>query len=107
MGSRAQVAGALTVEGYDPAKIMGDADRFPNSWQYTPDRHRCVVKHMACRGIADGTFEVRDCAESEERIKALAREQRRRPRPVLLSGCTCGGIGDTGAHRPGCIWADR
>lgn len=30
-----------------------------------------------------------------------------RPKPVPLSGCTCGGIGDTGAHRPGCPWSAR
>jgi hypothetical protein len=28
-----------------------------------------------------------------------------RPTPIRLDGCTCGGIGDTGAHRPGCQWA--
>jgi hypothetical protein len=28
-----------------------------------------------------------------------------RPVPTPLSGCTCGGIGDTGAHYPGCSWS--
>ena len=74
-GTRAQVAGLLTVEGYDPAQIMADADKFPNSWQYTADRHCCVVKHMA-RAVADGTFEIQDCAETEERILALRRGRR-------------------------------
>jgi hypothetical protein len=27
-----------------------------------------------------------------------------RPVPQKLDGCTCGGIGDTGAHRQGCPW---
>jgi hypothetical protein len=27
-----------------------------------------------------------------------------RPTPDRLSGCTCGGIGDTGAHFRGCPW---
>lgn len=30
-----------------------------------------------------------------------------RPRPLPLDGCTCGGIGDTGAHRAGCPWSGR
>ena len=29
----------------------------------------------------------------------------RRPVPQALSGCTCGGIGDTGSHRRGCAWS--
>ena len=30
-----------------------------------------------------------------------------RPVPQRLDGCTCGGIGDTGAHSHGCGWALR
>jgi hypothetical protein len=30
-----------------------------------------------------------------------------RPRPDRLSGCTCGGISDTGAHYPTCAWGRR
>jgi hypothetical protein len=77
-GTRAQVAGLLTVEGYDPAQIMADADKFPNSWQYTADRHRAVVKHMAHRRVADGTFEVQDCSETEDKIAALRQAGGRR-----------------------------
>ena len=29
------------------------------------------------------------------------------PAPQLLLGCTCGGIGNTGAHDRSCIWGNR
>jgi hypothetical protein len=32
---------------------------------------------------------------------------RKRPTPDSPSGCTCGGIGDTGSHYPSCIWSAR
>jgi len=41
--------------------------------------------------------------------QAIAEQATSKPRPVpiLLDGCTCGGIGDTGSHRPPCPWAAR
>ena len=36
---------------------------------------------------------------------ALYAELSRRAEPIRLSGCTCGGIGDTGSHFAGCAWA--
>ncbi len=38
---------------------------------------------------------------------ALVATGTRRPQPIPLDGCTCGGIGDTGSHRAGCPWAAR
>jgi hypothetical protein len=83
MGTRAQVAGALTLAagcpprtGHDDvARVMADADRFPNSWQYNAGRTRCVVKHMGHAGVQDGTFEIQDCADTEARIAALRRRR--------------------------------
>ena len=59
--------------GAEAPALLDEAEKFPGRWAYTADRHRCVVKHMPA-----GTFEVADCEESEERIKALRRDRRQR-----------------------------
>jgi hypothetical protein len=56
--------------GAEAPAVISAAERFPGTWAYTADRHRCVVKHMPA-----GTFEVRDCASSEDRIKAAGRQR--------------------------------
>lgn len=38
-------------------------------------------------------------------LEAIAGQSR--PKPVLLTGCTCGGIGTSGSHARGCCWAAR
>jgi hypothetical protein len=74
MGTRAQIAGSLTVAGYDPVPVLDEAGKFPGRWAYTPDRHRCAVLHYL--GKLAGTWELRDCTESEDRITALCKGSR-------------------------------
>lgn len=68
--SREQVMFKLAAGHYgtEAPAMLARAERWPGIWQYTRDRHRAVAKHMPA-----GTWEFADCAESEERIKALAK----------------------------------
>jgi hypothetical protein len=70
--NREQAVAALEAAGYsaEAAAMAANAERWPGNWQYTRDRHRATVKHMP-----SGNWEVVDCAESEERIAALARSK--------------------------------
>lgn len=74
--TRERACWRLTRAGYgtEAPALLELADRFPGTWHYTADRHRTVVRHMPA-----GTYEVADCEESEERIKALKRARGRRP----------------------------
>jgi alcohol dehydrogenase YqhD (iron-dependent ADH family) len=58
--------------GTEAPGLLALGDKFPGTWHYTRDRHRAVVHHMP----AD-MWEVVDTEESEEAIKALARQRRR------------------------------
>jgi len=63
-----KAAAALFAAGYDQAAIramLAEAEKFPGRWAYAADRRRCVVKHMPA-----GEWEVVDCEESENRIRA-------------------------------------
>jgi len=70
--NREQAVAALTEAGYgtEAAALAEVAERYPGNWQYTRDRRRATVKHMP-----SGNWQVVDCAESEERIKALERSR--------------------------------
>jgi hypothetical protein len=66
-----KAAETLIAAGYDQREaraLLNEADAYPERWAYASDRRRCVVKHMPA-----GSFEVRDCAESEARIAASRR----------------------------------
>jgi hypothetical protein len=67
---RARAAGELAAAGYaaEAGRVLDEAAWFPGRWAYTADRHRCAVHNMP-----GDTWEVRDCAESEDRIAALRR----------------------------------
>jgi hypothetical protein len=66
----------LSAEGYaaEAEAMITGALKFPEIYQYTGDRHRYLA-HVLLR---DGAWCWRagDCAESEERIKALGRGRR-------------------------------
>jgi hypothetical protein len=66
----------LTAEGYaaEAEAMITGALKFPEIYRYTGDRHRYLA-HVLLR---DGAWCWRagDCAESEERIKALGRGRR-------------------------------
>jgi hypothetical protein len=66
----------LTAEGYEAeaGAMIADALRFPEIYRYTGDRHRYLV-HTLRRG-GGWCWLAGDCAESEERIKALGRGRR-------------------------------
>jgi hypothetical protein len=68
-----QALAYLTGEGYgsEALALMADAARFPCGYKYTADRHRYAVYTMP-----GGYWMAGDCAESEERIKALGRKRR-------------------------------
>ena len=70
-----QALAYLEAAGYG-AEVPGlaaAAKRFPGNYQYTSDRHRYVVF------IRPGDYwKAGDCEASEERIKALAAQRRRR-----------------------------
>lgn len=57
---------AAAGHGREAPALLDQAERFPGTWHYTPDRTRAVIKHMP-----SGIWEVVDCAESEARIAAL------------------------------------
>lgn len=63
----------LAGGGYEAeaAAMTADALRFPGTYKYTADRHRFIVWSMPGRYWMAG-----DCAESEERIKALGAARR-------------------------------
>ena len=48
--------------------------------------------------------ELAEMRRATQRVNRIAHS---RPAPILLDGCTCGGIGDTGSHRAGCPWSAR
>jgi hypothetical protein len=79
--TRDEAAVELAAAGIDPGqatRMLGDAARFPGTWQYNdPARTRCVVKHMP-----SGQGEARDCAATEAAIRAAGA----RPRWFLRAG---------------------
>jgi hypothetical protein len=81
--TRERATGRLAMAGYgrEAVALLDACERWPGLWQYTADRHRCAVKHMPA-----GTWEVRDCAESEDRIAALRTVRRRSwiPRSAVM-----------------------
>ena len=74
-----QVRAYLAAGGYaaEVEAVIGDAARFPLTYTYTADRHRCVVRVMP-----GGYWRAADCARSEERIKAAGHTRRRGGLPL-------------------------
>jgi hypothetical protein len=68
-----QARAYLAASGYggEADGLVAEARRFPCRYSYTKDRHRYLVFQMPA-----GHWQARDCAESEERIKAIGRERR-------------------------------
>lgn len=58
---------AAGKHGAEAPGLLDEADKFPNRWAYTNDRHLAVVHHMP-----SGDYEVADTKESEHKIMALA-----------------------------------
>jgi hypothetical protein len=70
-----QALAYLDTEGYtaEAVALIAMAIRFPCDYKYTADRRRYVARIMPGDHWLAG-----DCAESEERIKSLARARRGR-----------------------------
>lgn len=67
------------------------------------DREASVDTECPQHGVAyDENRRCQECRADAERELAAAR-----PQPIRLDGCSCGGIGDTGAHRSSCQWSAR
>lgn len=71
--SEAMTRAYLESSGYaaEAGPVMEEARRYPGTYAYTGDRHRYTVYRMP-----GAYWEAGDCAESEERIKALGRARR-------------------------------
>jgi hypothetical protein len=83
-----------------PAQLAGLFDIFP-------ELRALDAVITACSNLAHSTADL--AVKTSATISGLAARVRAlentgRPVPVPLDGCTCGGIGDTGSHRPGCPW---
>ena len=62
---------AIARYGAEAPALLERAEKCPGTWAYTADRHRAVVCHMPA-----GTWEVVDCAASEDYIASLSRRWR-------------------------------
>lgn len=84
---------AITID-QDAVRVHANANAYPSASHYlTPGQARELVE-----ALQEALLVHAELYDECTRLTVA---------PVPLDGCTCGGIGNTGAHFASCLWSAR